>query len=308
MTRSLPPPPVKRRRLPAPPVKTKKIPPMTAPPCQRTAPLAANAHVQRVTLNLIRHAHCCPSDLKSAITTLARCGWDMQTMEKEHRDLLALIYALVDADLADKAKAEFQADTRSIVDHWRDDCDCELCGHRHIRWEFTLRNTRGGSEVKTGSTCIIEYGLNVDGEATAELALAKLRKAINAGKKRATQSQWQEANPDHVAMMAKIREGLYHDQLPVRPGWPILRHCQSSWVRRVLRLQKAIGPITKYYEANEYLTPKKHEAYDEAIVVLTAMQAELAEAREKDTTPVPSSAPNAPKVPTADTDESDLPF
>ena len=178
---------------------------------------AADAHVRRITLNILRHADCCPEDVRMIADRLAGdLAWDWHALDKLE---VETIFAKVDSALTDKALDEFEADTSGIIDHYwkanperRDgdgDTYCRLCGHKHIRWEFPLRNVSGGEDGKdtwTGSSCIEQYGLRVDGEATADAALQKLRSAIGRAKRVADADGWVKEHPDHEEIVAEVAE------------------------------------------------------------------------------------------------------
>lgn len=264
-----PPPPPKRatsRVAPPPPPKRKAPPP---PPSKRQEPtirhgsklaglppeIIAGAHVRRVTLNLIRHAFCCPANLRVILDKLANWfEWDLESLSRKE---IETIFALVDKDLADRAKDEFEADTSTIVDLVRshapeEEQHCKLCGHEHIRWEFDLRNKAGGLTCKTGSVCIEEYGLNVDGEATAEAALAKLRAAISQAKRKAEREDWREEHPDHEADFTFVRafepvlrRGLHYGD------W---RGLKPFWRQRAKDVNRPLRAALKFYDRNGFLT------------------------------------------------------
>ncbi len=162
----------------------------------------ATAHVRRVTLNLIKHSACCPDDLRGTIDKLENLDWQIDALAPIEREYL---YATVDGDLADKAKNEFQANTQSLVDHRQSDAQCKLCGHQHIRFEFELVNTAGGTNTMTGSTCIETYGINVDGEGTAAEALRALRGAITKAKRKANCDDWRIEHPQHAVEFSALR-------------------------------------------------------------------------------------------------------
>lgn len=84
---------------------------------------------------------------------------------------------------------------------------CDLCGKGDSRddganedkllYEFKLTNTKGGTDVWTGSTCIWQHGLHVDGAANADEAKEILRKELQSHIKVWKVEQWQADNPDH---------------------------------------------------------------------------------------------------------------
>jgi hypothetical protein len=102
----------------------------------------ADAHTRRVTLNLIRASTVCPDDIVAIVDALAESGWDWTKLTRADAEA---IYGLVDDKLVELAKAEFAADTTTVVDlgrHRRDapqfidedgDTFCPLCGHKHLR-------------------------------------------------------------------------------------------------------------------------------------------------------------------------------
>jgi hypothetical protein len=217
--------------------------------------MIANAHVRRVTLNIIRKAACCPTDLRPVLDKLANgIDWDIGALSKAE---IEAIYAHVDEDLGEQAKEEFQADTSTIIDHRDGDADCKLCGHRHIRWEFLLRNYAGGTDHWTGSTCIETYGINVDGETTAEAALAKLRSAIGEAKRKAEREDWQKAHPNHEDDMARV-DAIYA-VVRRRLRWEEYKWVRPNWKNRSREQEILCKAILKYYRKHKYLTDKRTE-------------------------------------------------
>lgn len=229
-----------------------------APPARSLAPTenTGTAHIRRVTLNLIRHAACCPDDLRVVLNKLAdRALWDMAALTQIEREF---IFATVDDDLADRAKDEFDADLETLVDHRHNEAHCVLCGHNPIRWEFTLRNKAGGHDVNTGSTCIETYGINVDGSATSAHALALLREAIRKAKRKAEREDWQAAHEDHEGDADRLRALLATLQQHRKPGW-LYRHLKSNWNGRVNKAINQIRGAVRYYEREGFMTPLQTE-------------------------------------------------
>ena len=225
------------------------------PPPSRALPRknqGATAHVRRVTLNLLRHSACCPDELRTMINKLAnKLDWQISALTKIEQETL---YATVDEDLANKSRDEFVANTDSITDHRHNDTHCKLCGHQHIRFEFELTNDHeGGSSVLTGSQCIETYGLNVDGEGTAEDALRALRGAITRAKRIANREDWREAHPDHEADMAELRQ-CYGELRMKQSPWKLYRHLNSNWKDRCKRMVTKSRAVLKYYDREGFLT------------------------------------------------------
>ena len=246
MTQPLPPPPPPKRR----DVKVVEVEPVI----RTTETPTDMAHVRRVTLNLVRYAACCPADLRPALERLAASDWRVDALSREDDER---IFAYVDADLAGRALAEYVADTESIIDHRAADATCRLCGQQHIRFEFTLRNTAGGRDHRTGSSCIIEYGLNVDGALTAEEARARLNGAITRAMRRAERDAWQEAHPDHAAEMHRL--SLAFKTCLALPDRALYRHLRPDWKRRAAELVKGLKPVVKFYTKEGFLTDLRTE-------------------------------------------------
>jgi hypothetical protein len=313
----LPPPP--KRRLPVPPLPSSPVRAIRVEDGPPLTTLPPGSHARRVTLNLLRYAACCPVPLRPVLHKLSLAGWQIGKLEKIE---LETIYAYVDDQIAEKAKGEYVADLSTIVDHCLADglADgvCLLCGHQHTRWEFTLKNTAGGLDHKTGSTCIEEYGLNVDGAATAEEALAMLRGAIAKAKKKAIREDWQKAHPDHVAQFAEFaaqisRLGVYR-WLP----WQLRRHIDSyTWGKQTKAWLMAAKAIAKYYAKEEFLTPSKTEKLFAPNGLLELARVYLADLdrafiaaglRTAPTAPAPATGTPPTLATVAVVDNTDLPF
>lgn len=251
----------------------------------------ADAHTRRVTLNLIRASTVCPDDLAFIVDDLAASRWDWAKLTQADAEA---IYGLVNDDLVERAKAEFSADTTTVVDmdrHYADhpefvdedgDTFCPLCGHKHVRWGFTLRNlanprpdAREGSSLLTGSTCVVQYGLRVDGSTTAEAALAALNKAIAGLQRKAEREDWQAAHPDHVqdmATLAKAEQYIGPDWMRVIP-WSARAELPRPWGSRNSahhNLGKWLRATLKFYRANRFLTAARSEQCYESGALATA--------------------------------------
>lgn len=214
----------------------------------------ATSHVKRVTLNLIRHAASCPKKLRPVLEKLAAKDWDLAKLEQAE---VETIYARVDDAVAEKARNEFEADLQTVIDHNMDagpsaGAYCKLCGHEDIRFEFLLRNNRGGKEVWTGSRCIIEYGINVLGEETAEAALAALKAVISEKKREYDRHIWREEHPDHPARIHLLRECVLEELSPY-VDVEVWRKLPAGWIDSVREAQKQAEATIRYYEKHGYL-------------------------------------------------------
>jgi hypothetical protein len=268
------------------------VPPPPPPPSLNvTGGAAAKRHQRRVTLNLIRHAKACPPKLRKVLDHLDEVYWDLTALDQKE---IEVIYGTDLVALGDKAKSEFSADLETIRDLLRDPNPenpegwCLLCGHHHIRWEFDLINHAGGRSTKTGSTCIVTYGLNVDGYGTEEAALEALKAAINAAKRRAMREDWQAAHPTHAQDIEKLEQlstwmVLNYQLSPFQ----LYQHTHADWKRRNEIFRRQSRSIVKYYLTHGFLSPRRTarmyggEAITSILQTGADMQAELHAARMK---------------------------
>ncbi len=242
---------------------------------------SADAHTRRVTLTLIRASTRCPDDLVFIVDSLAGAGWDWSTLTQADAEA---VYGLVNDDLVEQAKSEFSADTTTVVDLARhladhpefvdDDGDtfCPLCGHKHLRWGFTLQNTvkadqgiTEGRDLLTGSTCVVQYGLRVDGTMTAEAALEALNKAIAGLMRKAEREDWQKEHPDHRRELAIVA----HAEDRIGKRWFSFVNAEARRMlpypwgshrnREHAAYAKWARATVKYYATHGYLTAERSE-------------------------------------------------
>ena len=237
-----------------------------------------DAHSFRVTLNLLQNSECCPDDVRDVVRTLeVRLKWNRHLLSPADAETL---YSEVDNGLVGRALAEWSVDTSRMRDwcfpEWRPDytdwwdgstrrCDCALCGHKDNRYEFPLVNSANGREIWTGSTCIVKYGVVVDGDGCAESALKRLREAMGRSKRAQSRHEWREAYPDHAEDMATIERALpiaNRKYVPWRlwsakedgvvilpPNYDSQRRVFGKWARAAV----------KYYTKHGFLTAKRTE-------------------------------------------------
>jgi len=218
----------------------------------KTTDLPANAHVKRVTLNLIRLSKSCPPSLKPILDRLANdCEWDWKALTRVE---LETIYAEVDDDTAYRARTEFQADLETVIDHkWNSDhINCKLCGHNPIRFEFLLRNVSGGEDVWTGSTCIEEYGINVLGAATAEAALKALRAVLSLKRREYDCHAWNEHFPFAGIRLDKLNDLLNTLSEPVMADE--FASLPAGWFDNVEKFGRAVDGLFRLHRKHGYLT------------------------------------------------------
>ena len=216
-------------------------------------PKPARKHQRRVTLNLIRHSTLGSPELRGALLRLAEThDWDLTAMSQID---LEVIYVEVDDALAADATAEFVAQPDTCTDHkWtRAEVKCKLCGHPHIRFEFLLRNVKGGTDVWTGSRCIHEYGINVEGEETAEAALEAIKRVIAAAKRKYDRHIWREEHPEHGMDFRMMRLG--RDSLNKPVDVQVYKGLKRAWHDRIQTWTKRTDGAQAYYEKHGYLLP-----------------------------------------------------
>jgi hypothetical protein len=57
--------------------------------------------------------------------------------------------------------------------------DCELCGHKEIRYQFTIRNQYTDSELLIGSECITRFDIPAISEGGASLSAQETKKLVS---------------------------------------------------------------------------------------------------------------------------------
>lgn len=239
----------------------------------------ADAHAFRVTLNLVLHSEVCPLDLAAVIENLRdEHDWNRHKLTKLE---LESIYAHLDNEVCAKALEEWDAETYRMRDwgfpFWRPDynewwdgenhaVDCKLCGHKHNRYEFPVVNRVNGNEIWTGSTCIVKYGVTVDGDACAETAIAKLRDIMGRSKNAQKRHEWEKAHPEAESAIDRVREALPVANRKYLP-WSVQRACDAAGDRILPHnfesQRKLLGKwgraAVKYYDKNGMLTPQRTE-------------------------------------------------
>jgi hypothetical protein len=183
--------------------------------------MSKEAHVRRVTLNLARYTQGTPVEVVDAANRLAAADWDYSALAKAD---VEAIFAFCDHSLTADIVRQWEVDTSTIRDWgfpfnpdgslaaWCQppearETDCKLCGHRHNRWEFLARNNVNGRTMWLGSTCVSEYQFAVDGERTAEGALARLRGALSRAKEAESAAEWRARHPDWDVVADDLRAG-----------------------------------------------------------------------------------------------------
>jgi len=160
-----------------------------------TAVLALNS----VALNSQTH-------LRPALEALAAVNFDMERLDNETVETL---YAGLDDTFSAKVLAEFSYVSAfgSVRDNGACIAICNLCGkgdsrddganRDHLRYEFKLTNSAGGADVWTGSTCIVNHSLKVQGAGNADEARRILEKSFREHLAMWRIEQWRAEHPDH---------------------------------------------------------------------------------------------------------------
>jgi hypothetical protein len=201
-----------------------------------------------------------------------------------------VIFAHADDALTRAALAEWDVDTSQIRDYknprgadWYTGCDltdCELCGHKHNRFEFPLINAATRTTIWTGSTCIIKYGMTVDGDACAETALARLRGEITKAKRAHAASVWAVENPDAPARLDDLRaqrEWLTRKWVPFAIANAVDASGARLWTRSHDDARKQLAKWTRaalnYFDRNAMLTPARTAQLPVATATLDRLRA-----------------------------------
>ena len=237
----------------------------------------ADAHAFRVTLNIIMHSSTCPDDLAAVVERLRDdYNWDRNRLTKIE---LESVYAHLDSEICQQALSEWDAETLRMRDwgfpFWRNDyaswwdgenraVDCKLCGHKHNRYEFPIVNAVNGNEIWTGSTCIVKYGVTVDGDGCAETALAKLRGIMGKSKTAQKRDAWEKEHPDAEATIDRIRAVMGVCSRKYMP-WSLknvvdedgVRILTYTFERQRVAIRKWGKAAIKYFDKHGMLTPKR---------------------------------------------------
>lgn len=232
--------------------------------------LPASKHAFRVTLRLLLSSTNCPDDLEVIIETLMENDWDQTTIPSIQ---LESLYAHLDSELLEEALSEWNVESHRMRDwgwpFWRRDyldwwdgenrqVDCKLCGHKNNRYEFPILNEKNGKEIWTGSTCIVKYGVTVDGDACSENALKLLNKMKGKSKAAQTRHEWREGHPSADAAIDVVRSALP----AASRKWlnrQVSAHLPNDYNRRRKAFAIWAKAAVKFYDKKGYLTPQRTE-------------------------------------------------
>ena len=214
------------------------------------------------------------NDLSRVLKRVESVNYDFSQLEDGD---LETLYGYFDDKFMNQVKSEFV-----FIPHHgaiRDNHDrvaiCCLCGkgdskdtddnEDHIRFEFLLTNTVGGTDVWCGSTCIINYGLKVQGAKTGEEAKRLLEKSLREHKRVWMIEEWQSQNGDHAQIPNQYQEfrrvpytlrmhGVLYDnfgelQLAGFDMEAARNAAEDTW--------KEFRSASRFYQRNGFLTDKK---------------------------------------------------
>lgn len=234
-------------------------------------------------------------DLSRTLRRVRRVNYDFAQLND--RDL-EIIYGYFDDKFMRKVKREFAFIPRrgAIRDNQGTVAICNLCGkgdskdtddnEDHIRYEFCLTNLKGGKDVWCGSTCIINYGLKVQGAKTSKQAKRLLEKSLREHKRQWEIEEWQAEHGDHEKIPEQYQSfrrmpytlrmhGVLYDsfgelQLAGFDVDATRISTESTW--------KEFRSSSRFYQRHGFLTDKKMSAWMEAkrlLILVSEMSAVL---------------------------------
>ncbi len=214
-------------------------------------------------------------ELQSALDLVKHKNYQFDQIDA---DTLELLFASFDEDFTNQVRDEytFFPDSASVRVHARACAVCELCGkgdsketgdnRDHLRFEFCLRNTQGGKDTWCGSTCIVNFGLKVDGAATAEEAERLLGQSMRSAIRQFNIEAWRASNPDHEHIQEQyqaLRRSVKHAERFVRDcfGELELAGFDGTKVEGMRGLVNRMRVAVNFYHREAHLTPKKQQAW-----------------------------------------------
>lgn len=203
------------------------------------------------------------------------------------RKTLETVFAAFDDDFTRRVRSEFHFDGKatSVRIHPEALAICELCGkgdskdtgdnRDHLRFEFRLHNTAGGREAWCGATCIVNYGLKVQGAATAEEADRILSQALRQALRAYNIAQWQGQNGDHADMQEqyeRLRRSTGEAIQAQRSIESLLLGYDERKLRDVRGIVRRFRASLGFYLRSGYLTKAKEPAWEDAKYVLSTLK------------------------------------
>ena len=216
-----------------------------------------SAHDKRVTLHLAMLSACCQQipGMVEALSKLPDLDWDVYRLPKPDIELL---YAEFDESLEKRIRDEFIADPEYLIDYPHDH-DCTLCGHKHIRYEFMIINTAGGTDVTCGSKCILTHGISVKGTETAEHARKALEQTLRRHIRKLKIEQWHKDAEFYSDLFHTLEAALR--KLKATYIDPTLPHAERMALQTMrysafCKLEKDFPKLRRSYDRSGWLNTK----------------------------------------------------
>lgn len=244
--------------------------------------------VLRSTIVLAKHSEAYAeiedSELRAAVGQAIRKNYQFDQIDDS---ALEVLFAHFDEDFTRRVRREFVFYPRagSVRVHAEAVAICDLCGKGdsketgdnkdHLRIEFLLTNTAGGSDVWCGSTCIINFGLKVDGAKTAEEAERLLGMSMRQAVRQFKINAWRAEHPDHTDIpdqYQELRQRTAHAQANLHNhfGELVLAGFDMGALTRVRGVTQTFRTASRFYQREGYLTPAKQADWDDAKRALAA--------------------------------------
>jgi len=226
-------------------------------------------------------------ELTAAVDTVVAANYQFDQVQD---DLLELIFAYFDADFTARVLAEFRfvPSRDNVRVHPKCEAICTLCGKGDskeeggnvdfIRFEYRLDNRASGREVWCGKTCIIKYGLRVDGAATSDEARGLLERSMREALRQWEINEWRLAHSDHGSMQDEYQ--AFRGAWYARPydDRRLLQYRVELLIGGVApvsddsrnRATRAFKNAVSFYLRNGFLTDNKQHAWDRAREIIAA--------------------------------------
>lgn len=226
--------------------------------------------------------------LARVIGKVHRVNFDFEQLTD--RDL-EVLYGYFDDEFMDLVKEEFTFRAyRGTIREVPGEGICCLCGkgdskdegdnRDHLRYEFLLTNIGGGKDVWCGSTCIINYGLKVQGAETGEEAKKILEKTLREHKRQWEIEAWQAENGDHSDIPEQYTQ---FRRLPYELrsyGGGLLNHFGELQLAGFdvgeihnnvenRKLARDFRTAARFYQRKDFLSEKKTDTWSKVKVLLS---------------------------------------
>lgn len=221
-------------------------------------------------------------ELEAALRRAEHVNYDFEQVPAAE---LEMLYAQFDDAFTARVRGEyeFKSGAESVVVHKECIATCRLCGkgdsketgdnRDHIRFEFKLTNTAGGRDVWCGSTCIVHFGLNVQGAATSDEARKILEQNMRRALRQFEIERWRGEHPDHAEIPGEY-QALRRAMQALPRTWdlfvPMLlggHGIASELEREWYEASRLFRAASRFYGREHFLTPIKQAAWERARIV-----------------------------------------